>query len=60
MNEVKSIFQSRDHKIRNASKAKLSPTAREIYLRGHASLGNAEELARSGFTCRSMIPAKES
>ena len=60
MKSVKSIFQSLADKKRNASKHKLSPMAREIYLRGFAKLENAEELAKSGFTCRSLIPAKES
>jgi len=48
MNEVANIFKSMEMKEKNANKAHLSPHAREIYLRGLASLGKADEVARSG------------
>jgi len=59
-NAINAIFISRAHKERNANRAKLSPTAREIYLRGLAKLGNAEDLAASGFRCGSYAKAEVS
>lgn len=59
-NEINAIFISRAHKERNAGKAKLSPNAREIYLRGLAKLCNAEALASSGFRCGSYAKAEVS
>ena len=49
MNTIKNYFKSEADRIRNANKARLSPTARQIYLLKYASLGNAEKLAEGGF-----------
>lgn len=42
------MFRSEEMKVRNANKAKLSPAARAIYLRGLARLSKCEEVAKSG------------
>jgi len=41
-------FESETMKEANANKAKLSSTARTIYLRGLARLSKCEEVAKSG------------
>jgi hypothetical protein len=56
MNEINAIFKSIAHKERNASKVKLSPNARAIYLRGFARLSKAEEVALSGFRVPTFQP----
>ena len=42
------MFKSESMKVRNADRAKLSPAARAIYLRGLARLSKCEEVAKSG------------
>ena len=48
MTKLDSEMRSQRDRERNADKARLSSTAREIYIRGIARLGKAEEVARSG------------
>ena len=53
------MFKSEMMKTRNADRAKLSPAARAIYLRGLASLTKCEEVAKSGNGGRGFeVPSK--
>jgi len=52
---INEYFQSQAKKEANANRVKLSPTAREIYLRGIARLGKAEEVASRGNGGRGYI-----
>ena len=42
------VMKSTEMKLNNANRAKLSPTARQVYLQGFASLSKAENVAAKG------------
>jgi hypothetical protein len=42
------VIKSTEMKLNNANRAKLSPTARQVYLQGFASLSKAENVATKG------------
>jgi hypothetical protein len=49
------VIKSTEMKLNNASRAKLSPTARQVYLQGFARLSKAEDLAAKGNDGRGFI-----
>jgi hypothetical protein len=57
------VIKSTTMKLNNANRAKLSPTARQVYLQGFASLSKAEGVAAKGnegrgFHLPSVVVAK--
>ena len=49
------VIKSTTMKLNNANRAKLSPTARQVYLQGYASLSKAENVAAKGNEGRGFI-----
>ena len=49
------VIKSTEMKLNNANRAKLSPTARQVYLQGFASLSKAENVAAKGNEGRGFI-----
>ena len=49
------VIKSTAMKLNNANRKKLSPTARQVYLQGYASLGKAEAVAVKGNDGRGFI-----
>ena len=45
---IDGVIKSTEMKLNNANRAKLSPTARQVYLQGYASLSKAEGVAAKG------------
>jgi hypothetical protein len=52
---IDGVMKSTEMKLNNANRAKLSPTARQIYLQGFASLSKAENVAAKGNEGRGFI-----
>ena len=49
------VIKSTAMKLNNANRKKLSPTARQVYLQGYASLGKAENVAVRGNEGRGFV-----
>ena len=49
------VIKSTAMKLNNANRLKLSPTARQVYLQGYASLSKAEAVAAKGNEGRGFI-----
>ena len=49
------VIKSTEMKLNNANRAKLSPTARQVYLQGYACLSKAEAVAAKGNEGRGFI-----
>ena len=49
------VIKSTTMKLNNANRVKLSPTARQVYLQGFASLSKAENVAAKGNEGRGFI-----